>query len=185
MKPRKDPPVEPPSEDDDAALFRAAIGPVRELPPVETGPQKPKPKPSTRMRDLDEEDARSEFRRALDTSPLLAGDTLSFRRDAVPHRVLQRLSRGHYAAQDELDLHHVDAAMAEAMLRRFLKETREAGAGCVRIIHGKGLNSPDGVPTIKNLVDRVLRQRSDVLAFHSAPAAAGGTGAVLVLITDR
>jgi DNA-nicking Smr family endonuclease len=41
------------------------------------------------------------------------------------------------------------------------------------------------VPTIKNLVDRVLRQRSDVLAFHSAPAAAGGTGAVLVLITDR
>ena len=185
MTPRKDPPAAPLPDDDDAALFRAAVGPVRELPAVETVPQKPRPKPSTRMRDLDEDDARSEFRRALDASPLLAGDTLSYRRDEVPQRVLQRLSRGHYAAQDELDLHHVDAATAEALLRRFLKEAREAGAGCVRVIHGKGLNSPDGVPTIKNLVDRILRQRSDVLAFHSAPAAAGGTGAVLVLITDR
>lgn len=185
MKPRKDPPAAPLPEDDDAALFRAAIGPVRELPAVDTGPQKPRPKPSARMRDLDEDDARSEFRRALDANPLLAGDTLSYRRDEVPQRVLQRLARGHYAAQDELDLHHVDAATAEAMLRRFLKEARDAGTGCVRVIHGKGLNSPDGVPTIKNLVDRILRQRSDVLAFHSAPAAAGGTGAVLVLITDR
>jgi DNA-nicking Smr family endonuclease len=55
----------------------------------------------------------------------------------------------------------------------------------VRIIHGKGLNSPDGVPTIKNMVDRLLRQRADVLAFHSAPPAQGGTGAVLVLIDGR
>jgi DNA-nicking Smr family endonuclease len=35
---------------------------------------------------------------------------------------------------------------------------------------------------LKNLVDRVLRQRADVLAFHSPPAAQGGTGAVLVLL---
>jgi len=34
-------------------------------------------------------------------------------------------------------------------------------------------------------VDRVLRQRADVLAFHSAPAAQGGTGAVLVLLARR
>jgi DNA-nicking Smr family endonuclease len=168
--------------DDDAALFRAAIGPVRELPEIASGPQKPRPKPTTRMRDLDEADARSEFRRALDASPLMSGDMSSYCRDNVPKQVLRRLSRGEYAAQDELDLHNVNAATAEAMLRRFMKESFESGMGCVRVIHGKGLNSPDGIPTIKNLVDRVLRHRSDVLAFHSAPPAQGGTGAVLVLL---
>jgi DNA-nicking Smr family endonuclease len=32
------------------------------------------------------------------------------------------------------------------------------------------------------VVDRVLRHRSDVLAFHSAVPAQGGTGAVVVLL---
>lgn len=178
-------PDDSPPDVDDAALFRAAIGPVRELPTAPTGPQKPRPKPETRMRDRDEADARSEFQRALDASPLLAGDVSSYRRDNVPKGVLQRLARGEYAAQDELDLHHLNATAAEALLRRFIKEAFVSGMGCVRVIHGKGLNSPDGVPTIKNLVDRVLRHRSDVLAFHSAPPAQGGTGAVLVLLGRR
>jgi DNA-nicking Smr family endonuclease len=52
----------------------------------------------------------------------------------------------------------------------------------VRIVHGKGLHSDSGVPVLKNLVDRILRQRADVLAYHSAPAAQGGHGAVLVLL---
>jgi DNA-nicking Smr family endonuclease len=172
-------------DEDDAALFRSAIGPVRELPAAPIGPQKTKPKPQARMRDRDEADARSEFQRALGTSPLLAGDVSSYRRDNVPKGVLQRLARGEYAAQDELDLHHLNAAAAETLLRRFIKEAFESGMGCVRVIHGKGLNSPDGVPTIKNLVDRVLRHRSDVLAFHSAPPAQGGTGAMLVLLGRR
>ena len=60
-----------------------------------------------------------------------------------------------------------------------------AGSGCVRIVHGKGRYSAEGVPVLKNLVDRLLRQRGDVLAFHSAPAAQGGTGAVLVLLKPR
>ena len=177
-------PDAPAADIDDAALFRSAIGPVRELPALHVGPQKPKPKPQARMRDRDEADARSEFQRALDASPLLGGDVSSYRRDNVPKGVLQRLARGEYAAQDELDLHHVNAATAEAMLRRFMKDAFESGMGCVRVIHGKGLNSPDGVPTIKNVVDRVLRHRSDVLAFHSAPPAQGGTGAVLVLLAS-
>ena len=136
------------------------------------------------MAERDDDEARDEFRRALGAS-LLAGDTLSYRRDEVPPKVLQRLARGHYAAQDEIDLHHADSRQAEAMLRRFLKDAREAGTGCVRVIHGKGLHAEDGVPTLKNLVDRLLRQRADVLAFHSAPAAAGGTGAVLVLLAPN
>jgi len=181
-------PPEPPSgpeAEDDAALFRSAIGPVRELPAVPAPPTPVKPAPVPSMARRDEEDARSEFQRALEASFLEAGDAMRYRRDEVPPRVLRRLGQGDYAAQDELDLHHADSAQAEALLRRFLKEARDAGIGCVRVIHGKGLHGGSRVPVLKNLVDRLLRQRADVLAFHSAPAAQGGNGAVLVLLKPR
>lgn len=170
---------------DDAALFRSAVGPVRTIDIPDTAPARPKPRPSTRMARRDEAEALAEFRKIATGSPLLPGDALSYRRDEVPPRVLQALARGQYAAQDEIDLHHADVALAESVLRRFLNEARDHGAGCVRIVHGKGLHAPNGVPVLKNLVDRFLRHRGDVLAFHSAPLAQGGTGAVLVLLTPR
>lgn len=171
-------------DDDDAALFRSAIGPVRELPPTQAPPAPPRPRPRARMAERDDAEALGEFKALLAGELLDAGDALRYRRDDVPARVLKRLGQGQYAAQDELDLHSVTAAGAEILLRRFLAEAAAAAVPCVRIIHGKGLNS-EGVPIIKNLVDRLLRQRSDVLAFHSAPPAQGGTGAVLVLLRPR
>jgi DNA-nicking Smr family endonuclease len=50
-------------EDDDAALFRDAVGPVKPLPDSSPAPGKPRPKPAARMAERDEIDARSEFRR--------------------------------------------------------------------------------------------------------------------------
>ncbi|MEO5565728.1 MAG: Smr/MutS family protein [Luteimonas sp.] len=168
--------------EDDASLFRAAIGPVREIPAPAPPPRKPPPPPIPRMAARDHAEAIGEFQRAMSADSLEAGDALGYRRDEVPGRILQRLRRGLYAVQDELDLHAADAARAEVLLRNFLAEARHAEHSCVRIIHGKGLHSDSGVPVLKNLVDRMLRQRADVLAFHSAPTAQGGNGAVLVLL---
>ena len=180
-------PVAPAAPEDDATLFRDAIGPVRALPERPAPPSPPKPRPRAAMAERDELDARSEFVRAMDEPLLEAGDALAFRRPEVPARTLQRLRRGEFAVQDELDLHLSAVREAEALLRAFIAGARDAGHGCVRVIHGKGLHSTDafgrgGVPVLKNLVDRLLRQRADVLAFHSAPPRAGGTGAVLVLL---
>lgn len=177
----------PQEEDDDGALFRAAIGPVRPLPQVPTPPARPKPRARAGMAERDEADARSEFQRGPDDEAfrLGRGDPMSYRRDSVPPRVLRRLGRGDYAAQDELDLHHADAQQAEQLLRRFIAGARDARHACVRIVHGKGRHSEDSLPVLKNVVDRTLRQRADVLAFHTAPAAQGGTGAVLVLLAPR
>lgn len=179
-------------KDDDADLFRTAIGPVRRLRDATPPPSAPKPKPRARMAERDEAAARDEFRHALDATLLEAGDVLSYRRDALPPRSLQRLRRGEIAVQDELDLHGADAREAETLLRTFLTHAREHGLGCVRIIHGKGLHGSGSnpyasrdAPILKNLVDRLLRQRADVLGFHSAPPAQGGTGAVLVLLAPR
>ncbi|WP_454831722.1 Smr/MutS family protein [Pseudoxanthomonas wuyuanensis] len=176
----------PSDDDDDAALFRAAIGPVKPLPPTATPPQKPRPRPAARMAERDEADARSEFQRGLDDLAWReAGDALSYRRDGLPARLFQRLKKGQFSVQDELDLHGATAMQAETLLRQFLIEAHAHDFGCVRIIHGKGQRSAGEVPVLKNLVDRLLRQRADVLAFHSAPAAQGGTGAVLVLLARR
>ena len=172
--------------DDDAALFREAIGPVKPMPASAPAPARPRPKPAARMAERDEIEARSEFQRGLDDfSALAAGDVLSHRRDNVPAHVFQRLKRGRFSAQDELDLHGATVVQAESLLRQFIIEAHAHEFGCVRIIHGKGRRDDGGLPVLKNLVDRLLRQRGDVLAFHSAPATQGGTGAVVVLLARR
>lgn len=173
-----------PEDEDPAALFRAAIGPVTPLRAVETPAiARPRPKPRARMAEQDDELARGEFARLLATStPLEAGDVASYRRDNLPPRMFQRLKRGQYSAQDELDLHGATVAQAELLLREFLAEAHAHEFGCVRIIHGKGRQSDGGAPVLKNLMDRALRLRNDVLAFHSAPPNQGGTGALLVLL---
>ncbi|MDQ3039536.1 MAG: Smr/MutS family protein [Pseudomonadota bacterium] len=187
---RKAPP-EPevgPEDGDDARLFREAIGAtrgkVRELPTAAPPPGPPKPKPAAKMARRDEDAAREEFRNVVVAS-LESGDVLSYRREEVSPMLLKRLARGEYSAQEELDLHGFPARTAEALLREFLRDCRTHGLGCIRIVHGKGRNSEERLPVLKNLVDRVLRHRADVLAFHSPPAAQGGTGAVLVLLEKR
>jgi len=175
-----------PPDDDDAALFRDAIGDVRRLEDAPLPPRKAPPKPRARMAERDERDALGEFQRGLEALEIhAAGDVLSHRRDVVPPQVFQRLRRGQFSAQDELDLHGATALQAEGLLRQFLAEAHQHDHGCVRIIHGKGQRSDASAPVIKNVVDRILRQRVDVLAFHSAPPAQGGTGAVLVLLARR
>ena len=66
--------------------------------------------------------------------------------------------------------------------RCFLAEARSHGWRCVRIIHGKGLSSPNREPVLKGKVRRWLTLRNNVLAYCEAPRHSGGSGAVLVLL---
>lgn len=177
-------------DDDDADLFRNAVGPVRPLPEQPLTPQAPRPRPRARMAERDEADARESFRHALHEPPLMPEDPLSYRSESLDMQNFRRLKRGELAAQEELDLHGADARTAELLVREFLNDARRHGLGCVRIVHGKGGRGADlldsgGAPVLKNLVDRMLRHRADVLGFHSAPAPQGGTGAVIVLLSPR
>jgi DNA-nicking Smr family endonuclease len=170
---------------EDASLFREAIGDVRRIEIDDVASERPTPVPVPRMRARDEAEALRESRSALAGDSAFDGaEPLSYRRDEISPRTLKRLAAGLYSVQDEMDLHHLRAADAEAALKRFLNEARAADHFCVQIIHGKGLRS-ESAPVLKALVDRALRQRGDVLAFASAPANQGGTGAVLVLLNRR
>lgn len=182
---KRKPPV-PVVSEDDAALFREAIGDVRALDPPPPAPEKPRPAPVPRMRALDEAEALAQSRGAgWFEATIEAAEALAYRRDEVPEKVLKALKRGQYSVGGELDLHQMRAPEAERWLREFLAESRQGGHACVRIIHGKGLRAAAGGSVLKALVDRMLRQRADVLAFASAPEAMGGTGAVLVLLARK
>ncbi len=186
MRKRRTEPVPPPPPQDDAALFRSAIGPVRELAPTAAMPAAPKPPPRPRQREADEAAALAQSRApSFDLAEAALGDAIEFLRDGLPPRLLRRLKRGEFSVEDELDLHRMTGAIAEAALRRFLHECHLAHSHCVRIVHGKGLRSGPEGPVLKGLVEHLLRQREDVLAFASAPAAQGGTGAVIVLLARR
>lgn len=181
---RKHPRPTPPTDPDDAALFRDAIGPVRPLTRTpQAAPALPKPAPEPLQHAIDEREAlRQSQIDPFAHAELALGDALEYLKDGHPPRLLRRLKHGHYSVQDEIDLHRMTSGEAEQAIRAFLADCRRHGRLSVRIVHGKGLRSADETPVLKNLVDRMLRQRADVLAFASAQPQHGGTGAALVLL---
>ena len=111
-----------------------------------------------------------------------SGDELFFKRPGVQQRVMEKLRRGQFAIEKELDLHGMTVNDAETALKRFLVHCQQNQYRCVRIIHGKGLGSKDKKPIIKNRVNQWLQKNNAILAFCSARPVDGGTGAIYVLL---
>jgi DNA-nicking Smr family endonuclease len=109
----------------------------------------------------------------------------TFLRAGLGTDVLIGLRRGRWVVQAELDLHRLTTHQAHEALGAFLVEARSAGLRCVRVIHGKGLTSPNREPVLKGKVRRWLARVDDVLAYCEAPRHAGGSGAVVVLLRGR
>ena len=170
----------------DAQTFRAAVRDVTPLAqtPAAAGLAKPKPLPRRRKAAASAPDNLDE---AMPLVGALAAHvtgegTLSFQRAGVRTQVMRRLRRGLYPIEDELDLHGLSQSAARDQLAEFLAFNYDAGHRCVRIIHGKGYRSGARGPILKIAVDAWLRRHADVMAFSSARAIDGGTGAVYVLL---
>ena len=114
---------------------------------------------------------------ALDT-----GEALAHLSPGVSRQVLLRLRRGYWSVQDSLDLHGMNRIEAAASVSEFLRDCAARGLRCIRIVHGRGRGSKNREPVLKGKVRLWLAQREEVLAFCQAPAAHGGSGAVLVLL---
>ncbi len=165
---------------EDSALFRVAIGDVTPLPdhnrvklhraahqPVLRAFQTTSPVPDS-LSDVGAESAADEFLR-----------------NGVSRTTLRRLRRGHWPIQDSLDLHGSRSGAACQLLRRFLHDASHAGLRCILVIHGKGLNSPEGEPVLRKLARHWLAQHPNVLAFCDAQPKDGGSGAAIVLIRSK
>jgi DNA-nicking Smr family endonuclease len=178
----KDKPDQKPDQD----LFRSTVGKVS---PVKGDPRSdsraPPPKPLPKQTPHDERAELAELLSPpLELDELATGEELLFLRPGLQKRFLTRLQRGHYRVRDSLDLHQMNENTASQAIREFIDTAVARGLGCVRIIHGKGLRSPNG-PKLKGLTRRLLIQHPEVLAFASCRPVDGGTGAVSVLLKRK
>jgi DNA-nicking Smr family endonuclease len=170
---------------DDAQLLRKALADVRPLPPANRATLiRPRPQPVAAQRERDE---REVLRDSLSDHPawdlgLETGEELLFRRDGLSQDHVRKLRRGHWKIQDHLDLHGLTTAEARPLTAAFLANAIRNGVRCVRIVHGKGLRSPNKEPVLKKKLAIWLAQRDEVLAYCQAPQMEGGGGAVLVLL---
>jgi DNA-nicking Smr family endonuclease len=164
-------------------LFQAAVGKVARLPHTELANLKPAPpQPIPKQQILDEAAALQEaLSDEVDISSLLETDEhLSFRRSGVGPDVTQKLRRGKWSIQRQVDLHGLRSDEAREALTAFIREAHRQGIRCV--ITGKGLGSPGKAPVLKDKVHRWLVQKAEVVAFVQAPPMQGGAGALVVLL---
>jgi DNA-nicking Smr family endonuclease len=171
------------SNEEDKKLFLAAMRGVRPLRQDKIAPSPPRPPPYPRQRRLDEEQIMEDLLSdSYDPAELETGEELVYLRPGMQHSVLRKLRRGHYSVRAELDLHGLFVAQARQAIGEFLRQCQQRDLTCVRIIHGKGYGSWQKQPVLKTKLNHWLRQHGAVLAFCSARAVDGGTGAVYVLI---
>ena len=103
----------------------------------------------------------------------------------IGRHTMRKLKRGELPVQAHIDLHGLTKKDAEEAVRRFLITSHYRGLRCVLIIHGRGLNSPDSFPVLKERLPVWLNRgpaRKIVMAFSSAQPYDGGTGAIYVLL---
>ena len=169
-----------------------AFADVQRLPPStrrQNSPPRPAPIPLQRI--ADERDALEASKYGDHPAPdsweigqELEGEQ-TFLRRGLGTDILAKLRRGHWSVRGELDLHGRNSEEARDALADFLFAARQHGDRCVRVIHGKGLTSPNREPVLKGKVRRWLAQWDDVLAYCEAPQHAGGGGAVLILLRGK
>ncbi|WNG28235.1 DNA mismatch repair protein MutS [Cystobacter fuscus] len=191
-KPQAPPPPPKPTkasrarEEDDTSLFLSAMDGVDQL--TNRGEA---PVPNPRLPEIIDENAEA----LAELAEMVAGQgefdiagSDDFIEGAAPGldvRLMRSLRRGDFVIQGQLDLHGKTRAQAQEAVDRFLTESHRARKRCVLIVHGRGLNSHDQIPVLKEWLRDWLGQKrigKTVLAFASARPQDGGTGAVYVLL---
>lgn len=185
-RPRPGETAEDAGEDEDAALFRAAVGNVLPVTKPDRVVLRAEPKPPLPLQHQRDETRALVESLSPDSGATIndeKGDASTFLRPGLSRQVLRRLRSGHWVAKHELDLHGYTTVESKQHVAEFLALALRQGVRCVRIIHGKGLrNMHDREPVLKNKVRLWLSQREDVLAYTEARPADGGGGAVIVLL---
>ena len=110
----------------------------------------------------------------------------------VDARTAANLKRGKLPIDGTIDLHGMDRERAAAALTKFIDGRQAAGARCVLVITGKGLNqggegrwSPGVLRTAVPEWLNAPPLAAKVLAFSYAQPHHGGSGALYVLLKRR
>jgi DNA-nicking Smr family endonuclease len=104
--------------------------------------------------------------------------------DLAGKRFLPHLRSGLYSIQGQIDLHGLSQTEARQLVEGFILNMTRFHECCVKIIHGRGINSNDKA-VLKDSLQRWFSTRRlarHVVAYASAPAKDGGVGAIYVLL---
>jgi len=188
-KPKPEPAfIEDPPESSEEDAFAQAMNGVERASWRHTPHSGSKPAPSPTP------DSDSEARRLMqeamnDDSPITILDHPEYIEGWVGvagKRLLPNLRNGLYSIQGQIDLHGLNQAEAQIAVEEYITRMSRFRSCCVKIIHGRGINSPSDRATLKESLQRLLstrRMSRHVVAYASAPSRDGGVGAVYVLLS--
>lgn len=103
-------------------------------------------------------------------------------------KLMQRLRKGKFPVQDYVDLHGLTKQEAERQVRDFLLQSHRMGLRCVLVVHGRGRNSENHIPVLKEHLPMWLTRgavKKIILAFSTARPYDGGTGAIYILLKKK
>ena len=103
-------------------------------------------------------------------------------------RLMQRLKRGQFPIQSYIDLHGLTKQEAQLKVGDFVLKSYYSGLRCILVVHGRGLNSENHIPVLKERLPLWLTRgpaKKIVLAFSTARSYDGGTGALYVLLKKK
>lgn len=174
---------------DDGDLFRSAVRGVMPIPPEERD-RSAAPRPAAVPAVV-----REDVAALAELADLVSGVAEFDISDTEEHvegmavgldpRILRRLRAGEFACQGHLDLHGMTAEEAKVAVGAFIRQSMAAARRCVLVVHGRGRNSPDQQPVLKDRLKGWLTRGElgrRVLAFATARPCDGGSGAMYVLL---
>ncbi|MDD2932587.1 MAG: Smr/MutS family protein [Methylotenera sp.] len=173
-----------PQPADDVTIFRDAVKDVTPFtaPPEISFKLKPKPIPLQFIRDEQQALVDSLSDHYIPAHEIETGEELLYLRDGHSPDILRKLRRGHWVIQAKIDLHGLVSDEARLYVSSFISDCKKRGIRCVRIVHGKGLGSPNREPILKHKLRGWLMQKDEVIAYAEARKQDGGSGAVIVLL---
>lgn len=171
------------SKPDDLDLFRRAVQGSRPLQVDKIHPYRKRLSSRPKQRLADEQAVLAESLEPLSfDAEIDLDEDMVYSRPGVQKRVMDKLRRGQFRIEAELDLHRMTSEQAYEALSQFLGYCQGQHKRCVRVIHGKGLGSANNTPVLKNKVNHWLRRWDNILAFGPARRCDGGSGALYVLL---
>lgn len=183
----KKPPQSNTLSEDERQSFLAEVADVRPLKSekrFEANKIKPSPKPrhSHYNSEFEQQTNDNILSDPVDLQDVIIDDVLFFARPGIQQKIQKKLRRGELPIEEELDLHGYTVNEAKIAIQDFLSECKRQHIRYIRIIHGKGYRSDNKMPKLKAHVAYWLPQLKQVLAFSSAQARDGGTGAMYVIL---
>lgn len=111
------------------------------------------------------------------------GEYMEWSGPGVSKDLAGKLHGGEFAVQEFIDLHGLTLPEAREAFFAFIMEARRRGLFCVKVIHGRGLRSPNG-PVLKEAIKGWLAGdlKNFIRAYATAKDCDGGLGATYILL---